>query len=251
MTANQALIFLLDIGLSEAEIANRIGRDVRCLKAISDAADQLIDTKLANDLVQLARAEAHQYARSALDTLLHMGISQKAIALDLGYNEGTISRLRNEPEWPIGVDLAIALRRKLAVEEDKRAVEDLARLALSVIDTCPDRQKNLQIDEKFKSSLVRAFRAALKAAFTNSLPSEVLPDGCLGALASVGHPRLWLYMMLLRAGDVGVSEFGQPSQSLEARHLRALVHELRDLIRRLQTRIDRLEGRSYRPDAAF
>jgi hypothetical protein len=241
--AFSALTTLSEFGLTDKNVAARASCKQADLDQIRADPTALVKTEVLSNLLRLVR----EAVRTALWRLKALGMQSNEIAPTLGCSETTVSRLLNDEDWSFSMPLAVRVARTLRDEECKRfndLQQALFSSALVVLETFTGSQAT--IDEAARAQLRKAFQAALTGAFTNTAASARLPSDIHGALASFGPPELALFLVLLDSGKENVS-----TPVAEVRRLKLLIHELSDLIRRLQSKVERLEGPPRRPEGLF
>ena len=159
-------------------------------------------------MTDMSEIRHSQRARELVHQLLHLGLTQKEVAVRLQTHQSTISRLLSDDDWPVSARLCAAIEVELKKVRET-LFEQVFQTPLQVLSYCSD-QPNLTSE-----SAERIKEAARRVLSGQPASASALPPGTKSAIVSVGELGKGSYLILCSV--------------TESSDARLLAHELRHM----------------------
>ena len=173
--------------------------------------------------------DQHERAKISINRLFALGFSQKEIAARITFDQSTISRARNNPDWAVGVRLAEALEAAECECIRERLAAIIPFLKLTEVETCNDQ--NIHVNEGVRSELRQVMLDTLQNLLVPNSSSVPMPKGIAAAFAAVGDG---MYLIKI-----------DPQHTSDQDRLKLVIHELTHLLQRLRAKIPPTETPYY------
>ena len=189
-------------------------------------------------------------ARACIDILIDgLGYTQGEIAYGVGaylkgegkkINPSTLSRIKNDPDWPVSKRMAFALVKFLEEACQARFGILISRLRMKVMETC--NNNDVMVNDEMDFKIYEAVKTILINRMAENPAPVQLPEGVEAALVSLGEGTYLLTVATQKDTD---------GQDAETKQLLLLIHELEHMTMRLRAKLPRASNAAYRPKSEF
>ena len=155
-------------------------------------------------------------------------------------NPSTLSRIKNDPDWPVSKRMAFALVKFLEEACQARFGILISRLRMKVMETC--NNNDVMVNDEMDFKIYEAVKTILINRMAENPAPVQLPEGVEAALVSLGEGTYLLTVATQKDTD---------GQDAETKQLLLLIHELEQMTMRLRAKLPRASNAAYRPKSEF